>query len=193
MIKKAILLCGLLSLINCQSSIAQTNAPSPATNAPPGTAQSFLQSVEGYVSSFDTNLWTFRTNGNYKIWTGIEYQQSINEGAALGVEAEPFSKVPWLMLGDKTVFAGTVGTAVSEELNVGWNKVYIDTEFTAGLCGADVFHPVNGYPAGLRGGVFVEIKKAMTANTFMGLRLTEEWGKGRGQQPPVTVFAGFTF
>lgn len=169
---------------------AQTNAPL-STNATP---QSFLSTVEGYFTSFNTNLATFSTNAPYESWAGVAYQAGLRLGANLAVEAKPFSGAPGLMLGSVSLLADTVGTIAQQEVDVGWSIVHYDVEVTLGAAGMYTFQ--NGYDAygkGLNGGIFVEAKKALTANTFAGVRAEEVLCSGRANQPILTLFGGFTF
>ena len=169
-------------------------ATAAATNAAAPTPQSFISTVTSYFSSFNTSLDTFGTNGQYAVWTGAAWQSGINLGAAVGFEAHPFAKAPGLMLGEVTTFAGVVGSIAQEEVDFGWSLTHYDVQASFGLCGADTFHVENGDAAGIKGGFFVEVAKAATENTFYGARLNEFAAfHGHGQQPPITLFAGFTF
>jgi hypothetical protein len=180
-----------------QALIGTTNTPilNSVTNVV--NEQGFLQTAFGFFTSFNASLsgpsGTFGTNGAWQINSGTTYQQGLNLGATLGAQATPFASVPWLALGEVSTFGGVVGTVYAEEADIGWNYVYQDVDVTAGLCGADIFHQVGNYSSGLRGGIFLQFEKGLTQNTFIGVRLSNTWGKGRGEQPPVGIFAGFTF
>lgn len=170
------------------ASLAQTNT---ASTAPPST-QSFVASVEDYFTAFNTNSQTFATNSPYEIWTGAAYQSGINLGAQIGIEGKPFSKYPGLELGSVTTLASTVGTLAQEEVDLGWSIVHYDVELTLGAGAIDTF--TGQADAGFKGGVFAEVKKALTANTFAGTRIEGIFGSGsKADQPVVSLFAGFTF
>ena len=188
-----ILLASASVCAHAQLSLTNTSAPPSANELALETPQAFLTTAVGYVSSFNTN-YNFTTNSQYEVWTGVSYQSGVNLGAVIGAEAKPFKSVPWLMLGEVSTLAPQVGTIATEEIDLGYSAHYIDTEFSFGLCGVDKFHADGlGYPAGLRGGALVEIKKDLSANTYAGVRLNETFGKGHGEQPPCTFFAGFKF
>jgi hypothetical protein len=173
---------------------AQTNAPLPsvsATNIP--TQESFVSTVEGYFTSFNPAN-TNAVDQKYKMWTGVEWQSGIRLGADLGIEARPFSgKASGLTLGEVSTFADTVGVLAQEEIDLGWSINYIDTEITAGGCGVDTFDDGYGTGKGGNGGVFIEFKKALSQNTFSGLRATELFAGHMGNKPLVVIFAGFSF
>jgi hypothetical protein len=158
------------------------------------TPQSFLTTVEGYFTSFNTNLTTFGTNAPYEAWAGVAYQAGLRLGANLALEAKPFSGAPGFMIGSVSTLADTVGTIAQQEVDVGWSIVHYDVELTAG--GAALYTFQDGYDKngkGMNGGVFVEAKKALTENTFAGIRAEEVFGSGRANQPILTLFGGFTF
>jgi hypothetical protein len=165
------------------TAFAQTNAPAPAP-----TPQSFLTSAESYVTGFNTNLDTFSTNCPLELWTGGAYQSGLNLGAQVGLEAKPFSQWPGLTLGSVSTMAGIGGTFASQEADAGYSIVHYDVEFSAGLGGVYDFQT-----SGARGAVYAEIKKALTQNTFAGLRLEGLFGGSTSSQPVVSIFAGFTF
>lgn len=169
---------------------AQTNT-SPVIPAP--TTQSFIQSVEAYFSSFDTNSQTFSTNSPYELWTGAAYQSGINLGAQIGVEARPIAKYPGLMIGSVSTLSSTVGTIAQEELDFGYSIRHYDVELTLGAGAVDTFAGGSASP-GFKGSVFAEVKKALTANTFAGMRIEGLFGGGsKANVPMFGVFAGFTF
>ena len=185
-----IILAAVLSL--AISASAQTNPPSTsATTAP--TQESFFSTVEGYFTSFNPAL-TNAVDQKYKMWTGVEWQSGVRLGADLGIEARPFSgKASGLTLGEVTTFADTIGTIAQEEFDLGWSINYVDTEITIYGCGVDTFSDGYGTAKGGNGGVGVEFKKALSQNTFAGIRATEVFAGHMGNKPLVCLFAGFAF
>lgn len=170
---------------------AQSNS-APSTNIL-GSTQSFLSGAFNYFTSFNPSNGPCLSSNIWRAFVGAEYLQSVNEGAVMAIEGRPFSSLKWMTLGEASTFAGVAGTVAQEEVDLGYSANYIDTEFTFGLAGVDVFNSNVGFGTGPRVGVFAEIKKATSINTFLGLKIEDTWGKGKGQQPPVTVFAGFVF
>jgi hypothetical protein len=111
----------------------------------------------------------------------------------MAIEARPFTNAPWATIGEVTTFADTVGTIAQEEVDVAYTYTHIDAQFTAGGCAVDTFSDGYGTGKGMNGGLFFEFKKALTANTFAGARLTELFLDHMGNKPLVAIFAGFTF
>lgn len=192
--KKTILLLTLALASLCAS--AQTAPPTPtsppaAAQAP--TPQTFIQSVEGYFSSFDTNSQTFGTNAPYQMWTGVAYQNGINLGAQVGIEGNPFSKWPAFTIGSVSTLAATVGTIAQEEFDFGYSIVHYDVRLTLGAGAVDTFHGGTG-PSGIKGSVYASVEKALSANTFAGVRVEGLFGGGsKANVPMFGIFAGFTF
>lgn len=181
----------LAAMLPCIAAEAQT-----ATNAPPQvtTPQGFIQSTVGYFTSFDTNSQTFSTNSQYEFWTGAAYQSGVNLGAEVAFEAKPFAKAPGLTLGEVSTFAGVIGTISQEEVDVGWSIDHYDVELTLGAAGVYAFQNDTEAAKGIHGGIYAEVKKALTANTFAGTRLEGVFGSNSGaNQLVVSLFAGFTF
>jgi len=179
-----------IGTVMAQQASTATPAPAPASVTP----QSFFATVESYVTSFDTNSQTFGTNSPWEIGAGASYQQGLNLGGTAFIEWKPFGGKGFVV-GDVSTFAGVVGTVAQQEVDLGYAFRHYDLELTFGALGIDTFHPLgNGVPAGLKGGVFLEAKKALTQNTFLGVKVQDQWGaKGTGAQPVATLFTGFTF
>lgn len=186
MLASAILISGF-----CLQDSGQAQTTNGPTAAPPTTPQGFLQSVETYFTAFDTNSQTFSTNANYELWTGAAYQAGINLGAQFGIEARPIKKWPGLMLGSVSTLADTIGTIAQEEVDFGYSIRHYDVELTLGAGAVDTFAGGSAKP-GFKGGVFAEVKKALSKNTFAGTRIEGLFG-GKASQPIVAIFAGFTF
>lgn len=157
------------------------------------TPQTFIQSVEGYFSSFDTNSQTFSTNAPYQMWTGVAYQNGINLGAQVGIEGNPFTKWPAFTLGSVSTLAATVGTIAQEEFDLGYSIRHFDVRLTLGAGVVDTFHGGTG-PAGIKGSIYASVEKALSANTFAGIRVEGLFGGGsQANVPMFGVFAGFVF
>lgn len=172
---------------------SMTQASQPVQVAPVPTPQTFIQSVEGYFSSFDTNSHTFGTNAPWQMWTGVAYQNGINLGAQVGIEGNPISKWPALTLGSVSTLAATVGTIAQEEFDLGYSIVHYDTRLTLGAGAVDTFHGGTG-PSGIKGSIYASVEKALSANTFAGIRVEGLFGGGsKANVPMFGVFGGFTF
>jgi hypothetical protein len=167
------------------------------TNTPQASMQSFMTTAEQYVTSFNTNLPTFwaASSNNYQLWTGISYQSGVNLGITLGVEAQPFSgSLHGLTLGSVSTLASQVGTIAQQEADLGWSIVHYDVRITAG--GAFIYTFQNGSlgEKGAGGGFYLQLEKALTQNTFAGLRVMEKFGQGQSASKPfLGIFAGAVF
>lgn len=165
------------------------------TNAAPVTEQ-FYQQAFGYLTSFNTNLTTFTsTNFHGSIWAGADYQSGVNVASSLAAEVPVYKA---LSLDAVVRNADVAGTLLSAQSDVGVNWSVFDTQITAGIGLGDNFSAVGGVPSGLYASVFGEVKKAMTQNTFAGVRLESDIpfrsAKGGGGITPVLcVFVGFRF
>lgn len=167
----------------------------PADQAAPiaATPQGFISSVESYFTSFDTNSQTFSTNAPWQMWTGVAYQNGINLGAQVGIEGTPISKWPAFTLGSVSTLAATVGTIAQEEFDFGYTIRHYDVQLTLGAGAVDTFHGGTG-PSGIKGSIYAEVKKALSANTFAGVRVEGLFGGGsQANVPMFGIFAGFTF
>jgi hypothetical protein len=171
---------------------AVTNpAPTPPPSGPSTT--NFFQTIESYFTAFNTNLATFAgTNANYQLWTGVGYQSGINLGADIGLEAQPFNN--GLTIGSVSTLSSTVGTIAQQEADIGWSVIHYDVRLTFGGAMTETFQSGALGDRGLGGGFYVQVEKALTANTFAGTRLKESFGSGQhASQPYLGFFAGFTF
>lgn len=151
--------------------------------------QSFFATAEGYVSSFNTNLLTFRTNDTVDVWTGMEYVSGVNTAASLGISYNAIAlKTATLGLESITRNAGINGVILSQAAGLNIQKVYYDTKFEGYVNG--------GYDFSLRqpvGEVGARIFKALTDNTFAGIGIGERFGLKVSSFPTFSIFAGFKF
>ena len=163
----------------------------PASAAVPGVTapdQNFLQSTLNYFTSFDTNSTTFGTNGNFQAFTGVKFQSGINEGAVLGIEAQPFKGLSWFTLRDMATMADTVGTVAENEIDIGAFWTHNDVRF-GGFVGADTLIQKDRWTPILG----IEVQKALTKNAFSGIDLGRRIDdKDRGALALI-LEAGFTF
>lgn len=173
---------------------SMTTPASPAQPAPiAAMPQGFIASVESYFSSFDTNSQTFSTNAPYQLWTGAAFQGGINLGAQVGIEGNPISKWPALSLGSVSTLAATVGTIAQEEFDIGYSIRHYDVRLTLGMGVVDTFHGGDG-AAGIKGSIFASVEKALSANTFAGVRVEGLFAGGsKANVPMFGIFGGFTF
>jgi hypothetical protein len=189
-------LCAATVTVSGQQFTQSTNAQGQIVLTPvagsvevPGalSTNSFLQNALAYFSSFNTNSTTF-INANYQVFTGVKFQSGINEGALLGVEAQPFTNINWLTFRDVATLADTVGTVSENEFDIGAFFVHYDLRFGA-FAGVDTIIQKNRWTPILG----LEAQKALTANSFMGVaveRRIDDHDRGA-----LTEFleAGFTF
>jgi hypothetical protein len=180
------------------AAIAQTNVPplipyvAPTTTTTAPTTQSFVQSALDYVSSFNTNLNTFSTNANMELWTGVGFEQGTSVGALTGFDIAPIAKLPGLYLGNMTTFSGVIGTVASTELDAGYAYVHYDLKIKVFL-GADAqFADDAGNTKGMRGSVGTQWEKALTDNSFAGIRAEDIYG-GPKNELLIALITGFTF
>ncbi len=162
-------LCGLLS------ARAQTNAP-------PATPQSFVTSVQSYFTSFDTNSTTF-SNRKFDLWTGMDYVQGVNTAASLGLEYQISSG---FAVESVTRNAGIAGIILSQQGGIGYSIVHYDTKITGYLDGGYDFDGKRTFAE-----IGVRAKKALSANTYLGIGISTRYPGGR--TPTFSVFTGFTF
>lgn len=178
--KKLLLLSALVLSLNLNTQ-AQTS-----TNVP-----SFLNSVEYYFTSFNTNFtWT-----NCIVEASSGYKQVTGANAASFVDAQ-INVYGSFNLDASIQFSG-VGSAINGgEFGVGYAYRHYDTELTAELLGGydntKVTRSGNGSfeiePA-------LILKKKMTLNTYSEIGISEPiFTSGRfNSQPTFRIGAGFTF
>jgi hypothetical protein len=170
------------------SAAAQANDGTIATdgtNAGP-TPQSFFTTVAGYFTTFNTNLATFTDTNNFHgtVWAGADYQSGV------GVEY-PFYK--GLTLVSVTRNADVAGTILSQQGDLAITITHYDTQLSLGAGLGYCFANAGDLRPGLFGSVFAEAKKALTDNTFAGVRLEDDFSGKTPSIPVVSIFAGFRF
>ncbi len=162
---------------------AQDNPPP----TPPPTPVSFFQSVGSYFTSNDTNL--DLSTGKAELWTGMAYQSGVNFAADLGIRYK-LSKpgaASGVALESVTRNAGIAGTIVSQNIGVAYCIYNHAIELSGGL---DVGYRFDEYKPDLS--VFLDARKALTVNTFAGLRLAVESDFRHQPLAPVfSVLVGF--
>jgi hypothetical protein len=162
-----------------------------STNSIP-TTQSFVQTVESYVTQFNTNLLTFSTNSPFELWTGVGFQQGLSVGALAGFDAKPFHGLPGLYLGDVATFAGVIGTVAADEVDVGYAIVHYDLEVKLFAGAVAQFADDAGDTKGLRGSVGTQWQKAVSDNAFAGIRGEDIFG-GPKNELQIALVTGFSF
>lgn len=166
----------------CASASAQTT-----TNTPP----SFFDTALGYFSSFNTNLTTFQTDRG-SVWAGADYVSGVNVSSHLGFSYN-LSGTTGNGFHLETVVrnAGVAGTILSWQGGPGYHVSLYDARISATLTGGYDFNARAAYVAPT-----IDLRKAMTQRTFLGLRMDVpvylRHGSGN-YVPRVGVFTGFTF
>lgn len=147
----------------------------------------FFSSVENYFTSFNTNLTTFSSE-KLEVWAGADYQQNYNVSSSLGLEYKPFNNI--IKLESVTRNAGIAGTILSQQAGVGVAMSLHDVEFGAYVDGGYQFDKKAPFIA-----LSAEVKKALTENTYAGLRLESDFELKAGKQqiPILSVLWGFKF
>lgn len=156
------------------------------------TTQSFVQTAEQYVSQFNTNLLTFSTNAPFELWTGVGFEQGLSVGALVGFDAKPIAKWPGLYLGNMATFAGVIGTVAADEVDAGYAIVHYDLEIKLFAGAVAQFANDAGNTKGMRGSGGTQWEKALTANSFGGIRAEDIFG-GRKNELMGALIGGFTF
>jgi hypothetical protein len=156
--------------------------------------QTFFQSAASYFTSFNTNLTTFSPSENtFDIMSGVENQQGVGITAVLGLRYNPIRTDSGIMAGVSAVIrnADVAGTIVSEEIGLSLSKVKHDVKLS--FIVSPGYHKEfdSGYV-----GLSAEVNKALTQNTFAGLRLTHDLffkDKNQTDTPKLWIQAGITF
>ena len=159
---------------------AQTTTPQPPASA------TFFQSAAAFFTSFDTNSTTFSAE-HAEVWASADYQSGLNFAAGFGVQYElPRNFV----LESFTRNAGIAGTIVSEEVGAGWALRHYDVKLTFGADGGYNWHA--GRP---QLEVYADLRKALTPNTFAGIRLSylTTFNHQSPGAPVVGIITGFKF
>lgn len=162
--------------------------PSPAVVAPGLTlAQegTFIQTVQSYFTSFDTNSLTFHKTNEFDVFAGADTQSGVTS-ASLGINYSLWRNVS---LDEVTRGAGIGGVILSQQLGVGVSKVYYDVKLTAYVDGGYSFERKSAFAE-----FGVRAFKSLTANTFLGAGLALQADRSGLRQSPVgSLFMGFTF
>ena len=159
----------------------------PAASGAPAVAQTpgqFLQGVEGWFTNPDTNL-TCATK--FSAWTSADYASGVNFADSVGVR---YHFTPVFSLEEITQNAGIAGVIVSEAAGVGVSLNHYSVQVTAGVDGGE---RLDVHKAELM--LYLEVRKATTANTFLGGRIGYEkvFGLPAGNVPQVSVEIGVMF
>lgn len=159
-------------------------------NVPPATPQSFFGTVQQYFTSANTNF--DLSQGKAELWTSMAYQSGLNFAADLGLRyrlSKP-GAASGFAVESVTRNASIAGTIVSQQVGVSYCLYNHDIEISGGIDGGYDFQKSSGLFT-----VFLDARKALTENTFAGLRLGYETDlKNAKAEPPVlSVIVGFKF
>lgn len=179
----ALVICGLG--VTGAGANAQT-----ATNAPASPESSFYSTVLGWFSSQNTNLVSTFATDAVDVNVGAAYVNNVDTASTLGIEWMAYRPVS---LEEETYNAGIAGTVLAQEAGVGLNATVVDMRFTGHVDGGYDFANARSYvKAGVR------VKKALTANTYMGADLSVEEALNNrpaatALSPTLELFTGFKF
>jgi len=151
----------------------------------------FFNTTMNYFTSFNTNLsGTFGTGKRVDVWTGGAYQSGVNFGDDLGIDFSFSSGGGGIYAEEVTRNASIAGTIVNQRAGLGYAYVHIDTKLSIGVNGGYDFNARKPLAE-----VYGDVRKALTDNTFSGLRLAyqDDFSNKSPGAPVVTVFVGFTF
>jgi hypothetical protein len=128
---------------------AQTNAPT--------SPQSFFTTVEGYFTSFNTNLLTFQTNHHADIYLGMDTIENTKIAASFNIDVDVYSGFS----GHAVVRNDTIlGHVFETQGGVAYSFVTFDTKISFGADLGYRFDTKQTYAAPR-----IEVKKALTDNT----------------------------
>lgn len=175
--KTKLLIIGVAALLATVSTQAQTSTSAPPSTVagptPPASAGSFLGSLQGYFTSFNTNLDSTFGASKLSLWTGVD---SIQGGDTALANEVGLSYNVWQALAPEVVIrnSGVAGTLQSFQGGIGLNFVVHDVRLTLyGDGGDDLALPttknakgktVRGNP--MYGEVGLRAQKALTAHTY---------------------------
>jgi hypothetical protein len=179
----------LLLAVFCFSASAQTSTVFNSTNepiasAPPDSIPSFFSSIGNYFGHYNTNPTNAIqfASARMTLWTGADYQQGVNVDSVAGVEFRPFTNYP-VSIASVTRNAAIAGTVDSEQFDVQYDINHYDTQLSLGVGGGENFLNKTPFVS-----VYVEVKKALTANTFAGIRAEEDVNiSGSGRNVPLVA------
>jgi hypothetical protein len=185
--KTLILLTAALTL--ALSATAQTTPPPIPTNAPAATqpaptSESFVGTVESWMTSFSSNTWS----GKGFISTGAIYEHKVNVGnyADLAIDVKDLSTNLSLYAEAGSVNALALGATVDADAGIGLGYKIHDVQIL--LSGKGGYSWLN---KGIEGEVDLALQKKMTANTFLEIGLGQTIQKSSNTRG--FLGAGFTF
>jgi hypothetical protein len=176
--------------VACLLFIGALTATIPArAQTPPPTPDSFFKTATAWATTFDTNNPCFATD-SLSLWNGVKYQSGLNVADSFGIDwtAKRFANGLSLTVGSATDMAGVTGIITAQEGTLGLSKTIWDLRLTPYVGGAYNLNLNKPYiPLG------IDLRKAMTAHSFIGFRLTEPiYFKGKGQPLTVIGLLGIT-
>ena len=177
--KKIIAVIGIAFAAMVINSSAQTNLPTNQTIQ-------FVDSLEGYLTSFNTN-YTF-TNVTVELTTGYKQVTGVNAASYLDGQ---YDLSDGLNFDVSLQFSGVGSAFNAYEAGIGYNIVrHYDTELNVVLLG--------GYDSVAKSGVIepgVTLKKKMTVNTYteVGISLPVFFKGSFNSNPTFRAGVGFTF
>lgn len=179
----------LLAIAALSCALAFT-AAAQSTNSAPLTPQAVLGNIGTYFTSFNTSLtWT---NTPVSIWTGANYQSSVNTSSELGISYDLWRPSAETAFAPEAVVrnAGIAGTVVSAQGGLGVSLFHYDVKVN-GYLDAGYNLPLNT-PLIEFG---VRLEKKMTVSTYAGVGLGfAHYFKGPSQNTPtITAHIGWTF
>ena len=159
----------------------------PATRAqetpPPTTPGNFLQSVQGYFTTFNPALeGTFRDNKG-SLWAGADFNSGAHVSSSLGLDYLVWKN---FSLESVTRNADVEGTVLSQQIGAGFNVIVHDAKLTGYIDGG-----YNLQKSKLFCEVGIRARKALTEHTFAGLSLGVVIESKAS--PTVSLFTGFVF
>lgn len=175
-----------------------------STNAP-GT---FFNSIQNYLTSFNTNLDSTFGNERAAVWTGADSIQggSVSMANALGIsyDLKRFANRSDTNLFSTSISAesvtrnsGIAGTLVSEQLGLGLNIIVHDVKLTGYLDGGydlalkpESFNQVIQTRDRLYGEVGIRVAKALTTHTYTGVGIAAQFPRN---SQVFSWIAGFNF
>lgn len=156
-------------------------------NAQTNPQQTFFKSFVEYFTQFDTNSTTFKTD-RVDVYTGV-VQDSAVTADSLIVDLN-FSKGGGFYGEGEVRNATIAGVIVEANVGGGYSIVHYDAKFSLGVNGGYDFR--QGDPVII---FYADIKKALTENTFAGLRLGYEsnFREAVPKAPTLWITGGFKF
>lgn len=180
----------ILSILSTLSFARAQTSPTNNNSTITGPSATFFDSVIGYFSSINTNFDSTFASSKCEITLGSAYANNVNTASTLNFEYK---------LGGAFVLdagcdnAGIAGTLLSAQAGIGVYRVVHDIELSAFVDGGYDFS-INHPFVEPR----VEVKKALTPNTFAGVSLGSRFfiqkpTSGNAITPTLALFVGFVF